>query len=124
MYCTSTVAHFSTFYILLYFDSSLCVTLFPSPPPPPPPSPPLDWYIESEPQAADILLRTDVSFNNGRSATIDAGVLYVDSTPLANLSDIISLTDGVSAASMNRLSFEPKIWHFCNVLKTLNNSYQ
>ena len=109
MYCT--VADFSTFYSRIL----PCVnTLSPSP------SPPLVWYIGSEPQTADILPRTDVSFNNGRSATIDAGILYVDSTPLANLSDIIALTDGVSAASVNG----PKIWHFCNVLKTLNNSYQ
>ena len=89
----------------------------------PPPSPPLVWYIESEPQAADTLPRTDVSFNNGRSATIDAGVLYVDSTPLANLSDIIALTDGVTAASVNGLLFEPGrlLYHwveFCSLAHT------
>ena len=68
----------------------------------------LVWYIGSEPtNSEDIFPRTDVSFNNGRSAAIDFGILYIDSSPLGNVSDIIALNDGVDPQSVSGLLFEP-----------------
>ena len=106
------LAIYSNFSFLIKITAVYLQTLFP-----------IVWSIGSESQSTDVLPRTDVSFNNGRSATIADGVLLVDTTPLANLSDIIALADGVSSEVVRGLSFEPGrlLYHqleFCSLAHT------
>ena len=78
------------------------------------------WYIGSEKQTTDILPRTEVSFNNSRSATVDSGVLYLDGAAFANISEIIALAEGKEEDPADSLFyFEPGrlLYHsveFCN----------
>ena len=78
------------------------------------------WYIGSEKQTTDILPRTEVSFNNSHSATVDSGVLYLDGTAFANISEIIALAEGKEEDPADSLFyFEPGrlLYHsveFCN----------
>ena len=78
------------------------------------------WYIGSETQATDILPRTEVSFNNSHSATVDSGVLYLDGAAFANISEIIALGDSKEEDPADSLFyFEPGrlLYHsveFCN----------
>lgn len=78
------------------------------------------WLIGSEPRRDDILPTTKVSFNDSQSATVDAGVLYLDSIAFANLSEIIALDDGKEEdPGDNQYFFEPgrllyNSLRFCN----------
>ncbi len=66
------------------------------------------WQVGSETLSDDIIPKTEVSFNNSRSAAVQSGVLYVGGAPFANLSEVIALAEGkVEDPADNELYLEP-----------------
>ena len=55
------------------------------------------WYIGTEPEADDVLPRTEVSFNESRTAEIDRGILFLNGGAFANVSELITRSEGTGA---------------------------
>ena len=79
--------------------------------------------IGSEKGEDDILPRTDVSFNNGYTASLDNGVLYINNEPYTNVSEVIALVDAVPEEEVGVLSFEPGRV-FYHTLELCNHAHQ
>ena len=57
------------------------------------------WYIGTEPEADDVLPRTEVSFNDSRTAEIDRGILFLNGGAFASVSELITRSEGTGGAA-------------------------